>query len=59
MFARLLKVRFHSRYVIRKPSNKGRYQGENFKGVGAGWENPQEGMIMHRHHTMHSDHRER
>ena len=50
------KVRFHSGYVIRKPLNKGRYQGENFKGAGAGWE---KGIIMHRHHAMHSDHRER
>ena len=56
MFARLPKVRFHSGYVIRKPLNKGRYQGENFKGAGAGWE---KGIIMHRHHAMHSDHRER
>ena len=59
MFACLPKVRFQSGYVIRKPLNKGRYQGENFKGAGARWENSQEGIIMHRHHAMHSDHRER
>ena len=45
------KGEIHSGYIIRKPLNKGRYQGENFKGVGARWENPQEGVIMHRHHT--------